>query len=1125
MDLELARNHKLLGGCGIVHRAAVNEELAAAALTGSQFVSQTGQARYEGVFGMWYGKSPGLDRAGDAVRHGNYLGAARHGGVLVAVGDDPTAKSSSLPSGSELTFQSLGMPYLNPADQQDVLSMGLLGIELSRRSGLWVGMKIVTVVADGSQIVDLGAAYRAAHRARASQIPYVERPSSMVLTSQVQANMERVVFGERLDVARRFAVEAGLNVMAIHGPRDRIGIVSTGATYLDVSQALHEGVGDADAMRVAGIRVAKVGMPYPLDPAFVRDFASGLEEIIVVEPKRPVIESQMKEVLYGASPAPRIIGKRGRDGGDLFPYFGDLSPAEVRHLLQGCLASYPDISVAWRESHPTRPSTRKLLPVARIPFFCSGCPHNRSTQVPLGAIVGIGTGCHAMVTSMRPERVGEILGAVQMGGEGAQWIGMAPFTSLPHIFQNIGDGSFFHSGHLSVRACVAADVTVTFKLLYNSAVAMTGGQAPIGALDVPTLVRTLLNEGVKRVIVVTDDRARYSRHSLPRKVDLLSRTELMAAQDRLAATKGVTVLLYDQDCAAERRRRRRRGAAPDPPRRLFINERLCEGCGDCMTKANCLSLSPVLTPFGTKTKVHQASCNKDYTCGEGNCPSFIQVEPGRRGNHPAVSTPPVLPAGDIPQPGTARGHGQGSTRVRFVGIGGSGIVTVAQIVLAAAWLGDLPARCVDQTGVAQKGGTVISDVTIGASGSASSAMQDVSPRFVPGSCDAYVAFDAVAGADERCLDVVDSETTYGVVNSRVTLTGSQIVNPRLLTADPEGYPRHIREQCGGRVTVLDAHAICEGLFGHDEYVNIVMLGVAFQEGLIPVAAKDLERAIELNGVAVEANQRAFRAGRTYVAEGQSVELVGASSGTERQERMKCDAKSETLPRLVGAAEATVLREIVNRSVRELASYQNARYAQTYAELVERARVSEERAVPNSTAFAEAVGTYLYKVMAFKDEYEVARLALDPVVAASIAEEFGDRARVRWLLRPPILSALGVKRKIRVGAWFKPGFVTLRAMRRLRFTPLDLFGRTRVRKAERKLLVTYCEVIERLTEGLSPDSLQFAIEAARLPEDVRGYEELKLDSAGRCMEELRKILSSIEEPSSTQAVVLEREIRE
>lgn len=1105
LDLELARNIELLAGCEVVHRAAVNEELAATALIGSQFVSQTGEATHEGVFGMWYGKSPGLDRASDALRHGNYFGAARHGGVLVVVGDDPTAKSSSLPSASELIFQSLGMPYVNPSDQQDVLSMGLIGIEVSRRSGLWVGMKIVTVVADGSQVVDLGAASRTAHRARAIQIESVDRRSSMVLTSEVQANIERVVFGERLDLAGRFAVEAGLNTTVAHGPRDRIGIISGGATYLDVIQAIHAGVGGADAIAAAGIRIGKVGMPYPLDRAFIRDFASGLEEIIVVEPKRPVIESQMKEVLYGVSPAPRIIGKRGRDGSDLFPYFGDIMPADVQHLLQDCLASRPEISVAWPEKRATYPSARNLLPVARIPFFCSGCPHNRSTQVPLGAFVGTGTGCSAMVGSMRSERVGTVLGAVQMGGEGAQWIGMAPFTSLPHIFQNVGDGTFFHSGHLAVRAAVAADVTITFKLLYNSAVAMTGGQTPTGVLDVRTLARTLLNEGVKRLIVVTDDCDRYGRRELPREVDLLPRTELMAAQQLLAATKGVTVLLYDQDCAAERRRRRRRGTAPDPPRRLFINERLCEGCGDCMTKANCLSLGPVATPFGTKTRVHQSSCNKDYTCAEGNCPSFMQVEPGGHGKHPVLPTSQHLFEAEISEPVTAPGAGRVATRIRFVGIGGSGIVTVAQIVLAAAWLEDRPTRCVDQTGAAQKGGTVISDVTIGAGG-VTSAMQDISPRFAAGSCDAYIACDAVAGADERCLEVVDLDTTYGVVNSRIALAGSQIVDTELLSFDSDEYVRRINAKCGGRTNVLDPHVICHALFGHDRYVNIILLGVAFQHGLVPIRAESLERAIELNGVDAEDNRRAFRAGRIYVSDRQALEMATSPSSTGWEQPCRPDPKAETLKRVIRAREGSPLRELVDRYVVDLIGYQNARYARTYAELVERARASEEAAGSGSTAFAEAVATYLYKVMAFKDEYEVARLAVDPGMVLSIRQEFGEDARVRWLLQPPLLSTFGLKRKISLGSWFGLGFMVLRAMRPLRFTPLDPFGHTRVRKTERELLVTYQRVVEMFTETLTPASLASAIEAARLPEAVRGYEDLKVESAGLCLRELRRLLN-------------------
>src|ERR1700722_5209728 len=1069
-DLELARHRALLGEYGILHQPGLNEELAATSVSGSQLAGQVGDARQDGVTGVWYGKAPGLDRATDALRHANMIGTAPAGGAVALVGDDPAAKSSTLPCSSELALASLMMPTFYPADPAEALVHGQHAIELSRASGLWSAVKVVTAMADGASTALVSPQWQAPDL---SDLPnglraYSHRPRARLLGPEL-AELERSQQLTRLPIAVEYIRRSGLNVVT--GPRDaRIGLVAAGKTYLDLRQALTAlGLTEADLGR-HGIRLLRLGVIYPVEPTIVAEFADGLDEILVVEDKRAFLEDAVKSVLYGRANAPAVYGKRSRDGAPLFSAVGELDSDAVADALARHFTA-AGIGVTQRP-----PRERVMLPLAqRRPSFCSGGPHNSSTKVAPGTLVGGGIGCHAMVAFMPEEQVGEVIGLCQMGGEGAQWMGISPFVTQRPLVQNLGDGTFAHSGSLAIRAAVASGANITFKLLRNSAVAMTGGQQAVGELPLDRLLALFAAEGVRKVVVTTDDPATL-RRQLGGRADIRHRDDLIDVQLELAAIDGVTVLVHDQECAAEKRRKRRRGKAAAPAQRAFINERVCEGCGDCGRVSNCLSVQPVATEFGRKTRIHQSSCNLDFSCLNGDCPSFLTVTPAAsRAGRPVV--PAQLESPALTEP--VRLFGPDGFTMRITGVGGTGVVTIAQILGTAFAADGRQVRSLDQTGLAQKGGAVVSDLSV------STVPAERSAKLGHGECDLYLGCDSLVATDGTQLRAASKDRTVAVVSTTEVPTGQMVTDVSQRFPAPGRVTAAIEERVRS-ARFLDASALAKELFGDEQYANMILVGAAYQEGALPVSAEAIEHAIRLNGVAADANVRAFRAGRT----GHDAPAPAATTGTPAGE-------SDPTPAEQSLADLLALR------ASELAAFQDHACADDYAAFVARV-ATREAAVTGGDELTRAVAQHLHKLTAYKDEYEVARLSLDPALNEAVRAQFGDGARYQYRLHPPVLRALGVKHKISLGPWFRPAFATLVAMRRLRGTPLDPFGYTAVRRTERALITEYREVVDQLLAPLTSGNHDLAVQIAALPDLIRGYEHIKLATVRTYHEKLAEL---------------------
>lgn len=1079
-DLELNRRIDELSAHDIVFTPAVNEELAATAVQGTQLACASPRARVAGVTGWWYGKSPGLDRAADSIRHNNLMGTHPQGGAIAIVGDDPAAKSSTVPGASDQLLADLGVPTLYPADLQDVLDLGLHAVALSRCSGLWTVLKITANVADSSATVDVGTARVV------PQIPTVQH-NGKPYRHQVNASLLQPALDEleltrdtvRTEIARRYCAANNLNPIVHADADDRIGIVAAGKTFLDLKQALRAMQLDPTELTRRGVRLMKLAMVHPVDEAGIRRFAEGLDEIIVIEEKRPLLETLIKEILYSAAHRPRVTGKQTAKPSEALPIHGELDSDKIAAALSASLlrlGHFPSVERWVRDRNGAR--TRINLPlVTRQPYFCSGCPHNSSAKAPAHSLVGGGIGCHGLVLGMNPDEFGEVVGLTQMGGEGAQWIGMAPFINEQHFTQNIGDGTFHHSGSLAIRASVAAGVNVTYKLLHNSAVAMTGGQQPTGQLPLPKIIAALQAEGVRQVIVTSDNPRALRDVRRIRGVMVWHRNRLMEAQQRLARIPGVTVLIHDQECATELRRKRKRSLAPEPPRRIFINERVCEGCGDCGRKSNCLSVQPAATEFGRKTRIDQTTCNKDYSCLEGDCPAFVSVVPTSK---PKRSV--VLPLSSaLPDPVYAITKEQYT--IRIAGTGGTGVVTLSQLLGTAAASAGFEVRSLDQTGIAQKGGAVVSDVKF------SRHRQPISSKAALGEVDLLLGCDLLVAADPRNLAATDPERTAAVVSTSEVPTGAMISDPTVAFPDHTRLIDCIKDATAqDHAIFFDAHRLATELFGQDQFANILLAGAAYQSGYIAIPAVAIEDAIRLNRVQVEANIQAFRQGRQIVCKRQS------ASGSLAEPRVPDEMPllhDRTLRSIVRATAGSPLERSVNRRVTDLAAYQNVKYAQRYARFVERVRLVEEACVPGSTELTETVARYLYKLMAYKDEYEVARLTLDPQLMLDIEKQFGRGAKVAYRLHPPMLRSLGMKSKISLPRWTRPIFLALYAGRRLRGTPLDIFGYSQVRRTERRLIREYRSTLETLLPRLSPENHAQACVIAGLPDQIRGYESLKM----------------------------------
>nr|BFE57779.1 indolepyruvate ferredoxin oxidoreductase family protein [Dactylosporangium thailandense] len=1080
LDLTLHRAAETLAAEGIRHVPGVNEELAAAVVFGTQQPAPGGfRDGLQGVFGLWYGKSPGVDRCGDAFKHANQFGVHPLGGVIAVAGDDPAAKSSSLPNQSETAFYDALMPVLVPGSTQELLDFGVIGLELSRYSGCWVGLKVVTNVADSVGSVNL-APDRLSLLRPALEIdgePWEHR-QRLDMVPTILVDRERDLLERRHLAAVAFAAANGLNrIEGATAGSARIGIVAAGKTYYDVRQVLTDAGLDDAGLRERGIRLLKLGMIYPLDPAVVERFADGLEHIVVVEEKRDFIESAIRGALYPTPHRPVVVGKRDRAGRLLVPAHGELGVDRLKPILRRELGLPEPV----RAAAPSRgPIALPLL--TRTSAYCSGCPHNRSTVLPAGAVIGGGVGCHGMFYFDPRLASNEKLPVVPMGSEGVPWIGISPFASTGHVFQNLGDGTFSHSGLLAVRACVAAGVNITFKILFNGYVAMTGGQPIAGGMPVPALTRELAAEGVKRIVVVADDPSRYRgvRDLAPGTV-VRPRDELMAAQEQLAAVDGVTVLVYDQVCAAEARRMRRSGRLPRPERRVIIDERVCEGCGDCGVKSNCLSVQPVDTELGRKTRIHQTSCNSDFSCLDGDCPSFVTV----RSAAPATRRPPrprrAAPDEPLAEPAGKASIGARTYGIYLVGIGGTGVVTVNQVLATAALLDGLHTAGLDQTGMSQKAGAVVSHLQLGAApvDARTAAVSD-------GQADLYLVFDALSGAAPQHLARTDPQRTVAVVASSLTPTSAVVTNPAK-ALPPAGELLERIRAAAGRTTAVDAAGLSRTLLGDETTANILLLGVAYQEGALPLSAASIEEALRLNGVAVEDNIAAFRAGRRHVVSPTAVEAPAVAAGLDPS----APARAAAARLLDAAGLPAAVRAIAEPRAAELVDYQHAGLAARYVDAVREVAAAEAGRF-GTDGVSEEFARYLFKLLAYKDEYEVARLHLKA--------DYG--AGVRYHIHPPFLRALGLRHKLALGRWIRPVFGVLRSMRSVRGTAFDPFGRAEVRRVEQALPGEYTDAMLAALRDADRDR---CLTVARAPDAVRGYETIKLANVAG----FRAVLADVE----------------
>ena len=1104
MDKTLWEAHDLLARHHIHFQPGQNEELAMMGVWGSQQVTLDPHARYQGVFGMWYGKWAGLARCGDALLHGNSAGAAPHGGVLLVCGDDHMARSSTVATQSETMLMSPMVPVLAPTGVQEYLDLGLHAFAMSRYSGSWTAFKALDDTIECSASVSVDPARIDVRLPEDFAMP---RGGLGLRLPDQPLSMERRIHEQRLPAVLAYARANRLNHVTCDSPHARLGIVAAGKSYLDVRQALeHLGIDEAEAARI-GIRVLKVALVWPLEPHGVHAFALGLEEIVVVEEKRGILEDQLRALLYHwpDSRRPRILGKHDEASGPntwLLPPTGELSAEQVALVIAARLARFhssPELDqrVAWlraRQAALEKPSLSPQLrgylsDAGRVPYFCSGCPHNSSTRVPEGSEAIAGVGCHFMATYIFSGT--KIFSP--MGSEGAAWVGHAPFTDAKHIFANMGDGTYYHSGLLAIRAAVAANVAITFKILYNDATAATGGQPLPGALNVPAVTRQLEAEGVKQIVVVTDEPEKYGRDAAFAKgVTVRHRDHLDVVQRELRDVAGVTALVYDQTCAAEKRRRRKRGKFPDPARRSFINTRVCEGCGDCSVKSNCVSVTPVETEFGRKRAIDQSSCNKDFSCQNGFCPSFVSVEGGRLRRGTALAgadavfaklPKPTLPALSRPY------------SIVVAGVGGTGIITVGALLGMAAHLEGKGVSVLDMTGVAQKGGAVTTFVKIAAKPEALHTI-----RIAAGEADAILGSDILVTAENAIMSRMQRGVTRAVINTNRMATVAFIKNPDLQTpwtAMEEG----VRDAIGADATrFVDATRLATALLGDSLGTNLFLLGYAWQMGLVPVSRDALFRAIEINGAAVDVNRRAFQWGRLACHD---VAAVERQVRTERRD--------------VGSDRALSidLDSAIARRADYLTAYQNAALAQRYRARVERIRAAESRVAAGSTALTDAVARNYFKLLAIKDEYEVARLYTDGEFERQVAATFEGDYKLRYHFAPPLwvgpdkLTGVPVKRSY--GPWMRPLLATLAKLKGVRGTWLDPFGHTEERVLERRLIADYERTLDELERVLDAGTMALAVEIASLPASVRGYGHVKRRNLDTAKARERALLESLHKP--------------
>lgn len=1065
LDNELWRQTKRLDKAGIRFQPGLNEDLAATAVWGSQQASLH-PANVQGAFGMWYGKAPGVDRTMDVFKHANMAGTSRFGGVLAIAGDDHGCASSTLPSQSDQLFEAALMPIINPAGVQEYLEYGLLAWALSRYAGVWVGFKAIAETVESAVVVDLNEVRRVIITPTDFDIP---AGGLNIRWPDIPLDMERRLHGPKMEAVAAFARANSFDRLISNPPAARIGLLATGKAFMDLRQALEDLGITPPVLERLGIRIYKPGLTWPLEKQGALRFAEGLTDILVVEEKRSFVERQLVEYLYNmpADRRPTIVGKRDETGARLLPSEGELSPGIVARAVFDRLKRLgaTDSAMQQRLERLKGFEERTWAPTLfRSPYFCSGCPHNTSTQLPEGSRALAGIGCHGMASFM-PARNTHT--PTQMGGEGATWIGQAPFVKDKHVFQNLGDGTYTHSGSLAVRAAVASGVNITYKILFNDAVAMTGGQPAEGGLTVPQIAAQMVNEGVARVVVLSEDPTRHKKSDFPSSVEIYERDRLPVIQQELRDTPGVTVMIYDQTCAAEKRRRRKRGTLPDPDRRVFINPEVCEGCGDCTVKSSCIAVQPLETPLGRKRQIDQSSCNKDFSCLKGFCPSFVTIVGGKVKSS-AVGGRQTAP--DVPEPIAPR-HEDPFDLV-ITGIGGTGVLTIGALLGMAAHLDGKFASVLDSTGMSQKNGAVMSYIRV-----ANSADRLNAVRVAAGSANLLLACDLVTAASKPALSRVNPFTTRAVVNTHMTPT-VQFLSNQKIDLRVEGMLTSIAEAVGeGRCDTFDATGLATHIIGDSIGTNMAMLGYAFQKGLIPISRDAIERAITLNGVAIRDNLLAFAWGRAAAHDPGNIDGAGLIPAPETK-----------------AAETVT--EIMNDRVKRLTAYQNGKLARRYSKLVNEAIETEKR-LKRDTGFALAVASNFYKLLAIKDEYEVARLHADPSFRQQLNARFEGPFKVHFHLAPPILSGrddnTGQPRKIEFGPWIRHLFPVLAKMRKLRGTYFYIFGYTAERKADHVQAARYEDMVRELCSTVTEHTLPLATEIAQLADNIRGYGHVRAAS--------------------------------
>ncbi len=1097
-DKQLWQASRWLLEAHVHFQPGVNEDLAATAIWGTQQLKFLPGPKYDGVFSIWYGKGPGVDRSGDPLKHGNRAGTGEHGGVLVVFGDDHQAKSSTIAFQSEQALAANGIPVLYPANIQEYLDFGLHGWAMSRFSGCYVGFKCVNETVEATASVQIAP----------DRIDVVLPDDVVLPVGGVNIRMggfqpleeEARLFQHKLPLVQAYARANKLDRVMFGADRPRLGIVTAGRSYLDVLQALTTLGIDEGRARILGISVYKAALIWPLEPQALTAFARGVDELLFVEEKASFMEGQTAAILYNLpdSERPQIVGKQDELGQTLLAAHGVLETDDIVRAIAQRLRhlGMEDAGLAARQQllkkRDAQINEYGSSPSVRTPYFCSGCPHNSSTKVPEGSMAMSGIGCHAMVMWMDRS----VTTPTQMGGEGLNWTGVAPFTETKHMFQNLGDGTYYHSGLLAIRGAVNSSANITYKILVNDAVAMTGGQPVLGNYSVSQIAKQVLAEGVKDVAVVTDDTTRYRGVTLPSGVSLYHRDQLDVVQREFRETMGTTVIVYDQTCAAEKRRRRKRNEFPDPPKRAFINELVCEGCGDCSVQANCVSILPKETEFGRKREIDQSNCNKDFSCVKGFCPSFVTVHGGELRKPPTTDIPQSAFA-DLPAPLQPRIDG--SYDVLVTGIGGTGVITIGGVLGMAAHLEGKGVSVFDMTGLAQKNGAVYSHLRLAES---PEAIQ--SQKIAMGEAELLLGCDIVAASASDALRVLDTGRTVAVLNSHFVPT-AKFQSDRDADFHEQEIVTLLETTVGAdNVRLLDATTLARSLLGNTIGANMMLVGYAVQIGHLPLSVAAVERAIELNGVSVDFNKQAFRLGR-----------VAAHDLERLQALMPADV-------IAMPADTTdiSLAQLVSRRAEFLLAYQNAAYANRFRSLVDRAMAVEQRIGLGLNGLAETVARNYFKLLAYKDEYEVARLYTDGTFRRQLDQQFEGSYRLKFHLAPPVLSRpdkeTGIARKREFGGWVWPLLKLLAAVRWLRGTPFDIFGYTRERRMERRLIREYEATVAVIVDSLTPENHAAAVELAAYPQEIKGYGHVKERNVELVMKRRVELESGFRDPASQSA---------